>query len=423
MRSGHAVKPRVDALATIFIGLVGAALLVRQLVHATSTPGIDFVHVWRAGHDLLSGSGAYGDPMFTYPPGSAVLLAPFGLLDYRHAQLLSLALNASSILVASWLALVLLQRRPSARAVSIAVLALGASDAVGSTWANGNINGFLLLLEVAALLAMQRSRWVAGAALVGLSLAIKPVLLPMLLVFALRRQWRALTVAVAVPALLTIAGWIVVPDSDRFVTSVVPFLMHGAQLDFNDSLVGVGHLLSWPGWVVAALRLILAAAAMVLLALRARMVEDTSAAELCQLVAALLAVTFLVAPMSETYYTLYLLPGIAAWALDRPRAAVAAGSVIAAFFATFRLAGEVGSGGAVSVPLALRPSVGWVVCTAVFAVAVGRASVRAPQRAVLVQAHRLTELGVPRDWLLRETARRDEMLDHIGARLGQGLHL
>ena len=220
------------------------------------------------------------------------------------------------------------------------------------------------------MLAMQRSRWAVAAMLAGVSLTIKPVLAPMLLLFVVRRRWRPLLVAITIPAVLTTVGYLIVPDSSRFVTVVVPFLMHGAQLNFNDSLVGIGHLVSWPGWVVLALRLMLAAATVLLLAWRASATADASARELCQLLGALLAVTFLVAPMSETYYTIYLAPGIAAWALSGARGATAATATVAACFATFRLAGSIGPPDPVSVPLALRPSIGWLVCAAVFGVAV-----------------------------------------------------
>lgn len=72
---------------------VGVALMTRQVVHAAGTPGIDFVHVWNATHHLLQGDGAYRDPLFTYPPGSAALLAPVGLLGYNVAKAVMLAVK------------------------------------------------------------------------------------------------------------------------------------------------------------------------------------------------------------------------------------------------------------------------------------------------------------------------------------------
>ena len=93
-----------------------------------------------------------------------------------------------------------------------------------------------------------------AAALLGISLTVKPVLLPLLVVFVLRRQWRALAVAIMIPAAGTLAGCLVVRDSSRFFTVVVPFLTHGAQLSFNDSLVGVGNLLFLTDVAVSTLR-------------------------------------------------------------------------------------------------------------------------------------------------------------------------
>jgi len=43
-----------------------------------------------------------------------------------------------------------------------------------------------------------RGHWIAAAAAIGLSLSVKPLLLVVLLVFLLARQWKAFAVAVAI---------------------------------------------------------------------------------------------------------------------------------------------------------------------------------------------------------------------------------
>jgi arabinofuranan 3-O-arabinosyltransferase len=335
-------------------------------MNALRVPGIDFVHVWNAAHQFVHSGGAYADPLFTYPPGSALVLAPVGLLGYGTAKSLMVLVNVAAVLTAAWLATGLLQGRRTRRAIALGLLGLGVADAVASTWANGNVNGAVLLLEVFALRAMCRGSWMRAAVLLGISFTLKPVLLPLLVVLALRRHWRELAVAILVPAAGTLAGCAVVRDSSRFFTVVVPFLAHGAQLSFNDSLVGVGNLLRLPDAAVWTLRAGVGAALLTLLVHRYRQ-RDTapSPQRLCYETGLLLAAGFLLAPMSETYYTIYLLPAVAAWAIASRPQAWAATVFVAACFATFRLPGAPGPI-TVSVPLALRPTLGWLLCLVAF---------------------------------------------------------
>ena len=369
----------------VALAVCGAGLLSRQFIHAISTPGIDFVHVWHAGRQLLSTGSAYRDPLFTYPPGAALILAPLGFLDYNSARLVMLVANVIAVVWATWMALKLLQGRPTRRAVAVSLLALGVADAVASTWANDNLNGLLLLAEMAALSCMRRGRWSRAGVLLGVSLAIKPVLVALLVMLAIRRKWRALMVTVSVPVAITGVGWYVVRDSSRYAHVVVPFLVRGAQLNYNDSFVGAGHLLSLPAAAVVALRLCVLVAVGWWYLRRRRGHVDVSITSFCYEAGILLTATFLAAPMSETYYTIYLLPAIAAWASRSVRSAVGATVTVAAFFASFELRGGVGAHVPVSVPLAVRPTLGWIGCLAVFAVIANRLA--RPEGRTLSAAH------------------------------------
>ncbi len=76
------------------------------------------------------------------------------------------------------------------------------TESVVNTLVFGNINGCILLLEVLffrwLLDGKVRRQWWAGVA-IGLSLVVKPLLAPLLLLPLLNRQWRALVTAFAVP--------------------------------------------------------------------------------------------------------------------------------------------------------------------------------------------------------------------------------
>ncbi|HET7310691.1 MAG TPA: glycosyltransferase family 87 protein [Mycobacteriales bacterium] len=389
MRSGS-THGRLRLAWITLLALVGAALTVRQVLHAADAPAIDFVHVWRAAHQMLTGSGAYRDPLFSYPPSAALLVAPIGALAYPTARAAMLVVNVVAVMTAALLLMRQLRGRVDGVTV-VAVLGTGALDAVASTWANGNINGVLILLQVIALGQFLRGRWTTGGAALGLSLALKPVLLPMLALLVVRRQWRGLLVAAAIPAVLLVVGCLTVPDASRYLSVVLPYLLHGAQLPYNDSMVGLGFRFGLGAAVVLAARVaVLAVASGVYL--RARVVG--SALDARSVVFAetglALAAALLVSPMSETYYTLFLLPSLLWWAMRGRAAAVAAAAVGIACFGTLRLTGIPGDVHHSWTLLAIRPTIGWIALACFFGTALASTRSRGP---VLLDAGLGTQAG------------------------------
>ena len=386
MRSGAPSYSGLRLLRLGLLGLLALALTVRQLVHAAGAPGIDFVHVWHAAHQLLGGTGAYHDPLFTYAPSAAVLLAPVGALGLSTARALMLAVNVLAVMAAGLILMRQLRGRIDAVAV-VAVLGAGSLDAVASTWANGNINGVLVLLEVIALRQFTRGRWLSGGAAIGISLALKPVLLPVLALLVVRRQWRALLVAIGVPAGLLLAGCLAVPDAGRYLSVVVPYLMHGAALEYNDSLVGLGSRLHLSGDVVLVSRVALAGVAAGIY-LRARAVRTRLDAESMIFAETGLALSamLLISPMSETYYTLFLLPPLLWWCMRGRRAGIFAVVVGAACFGTLRLTGIPGDVHHSVTLLAIRPTIGWIAVLCCFGTALLSARVRRLDASVAVRA-------------------------------------
>ena len=207
-----------------------------------------------------------------------------------------------------------------------------------------------------------------AALALGVSLALKPVLLPLLVLFVTRRRWRALVIAVGVPVLLNAVGAIVVSDAHRYGTVVLPYLMHGAQLSFNDSLVGLGYRCGLPAGVVVALRFSVALCAVVLYARCAfRPTKLDARGRLFAEVAIGLSATFLVSPISETYYTLFLLPAVAWLATTGRRAALTLVALTVVCFSTLRLTGVPDDVHRSVSVLALRPTFGWITLLLLFA--------------------------------------------------------
>ena len=103
------------------------------------------------------------------------------------------------------------------------------TESVTNTLVFGNINGCILLLEVLffrwLLDGKVSHQWWAGVA-IGLTLVVKPLLAPLLLLPLLNRQWRALVTAIAVPLVFN-AGRVAVgrrPDELRHAHAALHLL-------------------------------------------------------------------------------------------------------------------------------------------------------------------------------------------------------
>ena len=119
------------------------------------------------------------------------------------------------------------------------------SESVINTLVFGNINGCILLLEVLFfrwLLDGNKSHeWWAGVA-IGLTLVVKPLLGPLLLLPLLNRQWRAVVAAIVVPLVFNAAAWPLISDPMNFVTRTVRYIFTTRDY-FNSSIAGNGALL------------------------------------------------------------------------------------------------------------------------------------------------------------------------------------
>ncbi len=167
--------------------------------------------------------------LFPHPsphsPAAAILfLVPFAWLDFRSAAAVWFALQIGCLLASIYLLGRLVNQR------LMPVLVLGAAVVIASwspisndlIWANFNL---VLLVGLVGMFLAARSGWATLAgALLGLDLLIKPVAWPLLLAFALKRDWRTVRAALAVDAVgLTITGLVVgFPRLWTYGTRILP---------------------------------------------------------------------------------------------------------------------------------------------------------------------------------------------------------
>jgi len=196
---------------------------------------------------LVHGQSVYSDPFFLLPPRGLFLVAPFGLLSARTAFLIwnTLSILAAVIGVACAVRFAGLSIRGPVGAALLLVLSL--SESLTTTLLLGNLNNCVLLaLGSGYLLAERRGRPRLAGVLLGLSLAVKPVFVLVLLLPLLQRRWRTVGWAIAIPAVLNVAGFLLTPHRGDFLSIAVTNLL-SARPGTNSSLWAMGVYWGCPG--------------------------------------------------------------------------------------------------------------------------------------------------------------------------------
>ncbi|MFC5924751.1 glycosyltransferase family 87 protein [Micromonospora vulcania] len=180
---------------------------------------------WRAGnplYDYVQPDRVQGELYFTYPPFSALLLWPFGLIRLGATVAIFTLLTVLAVVVTTrWLVTPVIARHdlPRTFTLTVAVLLVLAVESTRETITFGQINMLLVVLILADLLfaVPQGRRW-AG---VGIGLATALKLFPGIFIVYLlaTRRWRAAVVASATAAAATLLAAAVAPSASwRFWT-------------------------------------------------------------------------------------------------------------------------------------------------------------------------------------------------------------
>ncbi|MEU2788212.1 glycosyltransferase family 87 protein [Streptomyces sp. NPDC007100] len=294
-----------------------SALMAAVVFHVhrhSPTVGMDNDFVVKAARALLGGDAPYADKRFLYLPSAVLAAVPEALLPAGALRLLVPVAGVGLVLL-GWLVSLRIFRIPvRSRLAVLGVAALAFFEPFRNVVNIGNWTlASVVALPLMLLLAL-RSRWVAAGAVLGLALALKPLLAPLLLLLVLARRWRALAVAVAVPAGASVLAALVMPRPGMFFTRTLPFLLHGQDsfarpFDASPGMIltrlGVPETAAYGAAAVAAV----AGAGCAWLRWRR---GDEGALRLVETAAMLMLAAFLVSRPSFDHYLLVALPPLAA---------------------------------------------------------------------------------------------------------------
>ncbi|MEU8270683.1 glycosyltransferase 87 family protein [Sphaerisporangium sp. NPDC049002] len=300
-------------------------------------------YVVKAARALLSGHSPYADERFLYLPSSAVAALSEAWLDDRTIHLVFPFVLAVLTLAGWSLALGLCGVRVGSRLGVLGMAATALLFGYRSLLTVGNWSVVAVVALPAALLLCSRNRWSAAAVVAGVSIALKPMLVPLALLFLFARRRRALVTLVAVPLVLVLLSLPFTPEPGRFVSSTLPFLLHGQDeyaRPYDASLASILPRLGAGGEVTLAVRSVVGLVGLLLAWTRWHLPDDTvpldrfvplrgpaglGAGEvlgslelrLVETVSMIMLTVFLVFTPAFGHYSLVILLPLAATAVDR----------------------------------------------------------------------------------------------------------
>ncbi len=214
----------------------------------------DFRPVYDAALAFLNGRAVYGenydtvDPHYLYPPSGTLLMSPMAYIDPERARWIFIGISVVALVVSAYL-LIRCSASTAVGGVPGGAVLFFCTETVAHTLIFTNFNSFVLLGEIAFLMLMLKRRDWWGRVPIGITLAVKPVLAPLLLLPLLNRQWRVFAGAVGIPLVLTALAWPLSADPVDFVKRTVPYL--GEVRDYyNSSIAGNGAYFGVQSWLV-----------------------------------------------------------------------------------------------------------------------------------------------------------------------------
>lgn len=292
---------------------VGTLNFATNLAPLIKDQGYDTVPIWRAVHGLLTHGQIYthrGAGDFLYLPSALLMLLPLGALSLQLAKALLFFIDIGAILLSTAMLLRLFGLRWSGLAGAVALCGISFTWPVFFTIGAGNVDALVLVGVSGFFLAASRGAWVSAGASLGLAIALKPVVVPLFLIVALYRRWKALAVAVLIPCALSGLVLLVAPASRDYFSETLPLLWHGQDAQIQHvsySLNSVGNRLGVPRPLTDLVRLsvLLGAAFVFWRRWLGSRVEPQRMVELSTIV---LASTFLLSTFAFPFYGVYFLP-------------------------------------------------------------------------------------------------------------------
>lgn len=313
------LEPRTGRTTAEVINFALWPIAVMTVLHRVVVKAVngyitdDYRPVYNAALAFLNGKPVYTanfnwvDPHYLYPPSGTLLMAPIAIIDPEKSRWLFILANAVAILIALYLLLRLFDLGIKSIAAPILLFATFSSETVTNTLVFTNINGLVLLGEMAFLTLLLRRRDLWAGAAIGLTFAVKPILAPLLILPLVRGQWKVFVTAIGIPLVLTAIAWPLSADPMDFIRHTVPYLTETRDY-FNSAIVGNGLYYGLPEAMVWTMRLGFGVIVLASLWLLYRYYRDDELFFVTTTTGLVLTASFLLGSLGQMYYSMMLFP-------------------------------------------------------------------------------------------------------------------
>jgi hypothetical protein len=216
------MKFRKSNLHAVAIGIAALIFLLLGGLKAFHI-GTDFVPVYDGARCLLHGCNPYGKGVLVYPPSTILVLSPLALFEYPIARVIWFLLSAALFVAAVVLVLSLCPERHRWLATALGAVFLAGSSqllilAQPAAFA-------ISLVVIGVYFFLRGRRLVVGAVLLMLSLAVKPLIGGLIVLYLFFRggHWRYALLAMAGALTLLLCGGLILrihPQSADWVSDL-----------------------------------------------------------------------------------------------------------------------------------------------------------------------------------------------------------
>lgn len=307
---GICERRAVQVAATTAVWAVAAYFwtgLYRSIDHAGPL-GYDLLAAWRAVKVFAHGGHPYSVKAFLYPPSSLLILRPIAGLSAQQVKIGGLVATMVVAIVSVMISAAAIGRSPFGMTAAVTVLVLRFTQALVGELVLENVTVLCFAALAIFFLCAIRGRWIPAGAAIGISMAIKPMLVPVLLVFLMARRWRGLWVAIALPVALNLVALALVRDPTEIFTKLPSLLNRvGVGVTLNSAWVDVARMLGLPDAATIAIRVVTAVLSLGVAYLAWTRINDERL-RLVTASSALLIGAYLSGTLSEYHFMLTLAP-------------------------------------------------------------------------------------------------------------------
>jgi arabinofuranan 3-O-arabinosyltransferase len=245
----------------LWAGAVVVGLVDAYRWHHGAGFAYDSQHVWQAAHAILHGTSSWNQ--FVYPPGCLLIAFPLAALPFHVTELILYAVQIVGIAYVFWAMSRLIRIPLGSVRIATAALLLAVTGQLGIAAHYENFTLLLIPLAAAFYLAIDRDRPMAAAVVLGISLTLKPLLVPLLLVLLLARRFRETAVAVLIPVALSAVTMVIVAavnaNASGFIHEVGHTFSSNSGRPWNMSLSAMGGYLHVPNGLTILVRILVIA--------------------------------------------------------------------------------------------------------------------------------------------------------------------